>query len=430
MPSFSDHPTTRWAIHFLALCALVFALRYGQLMIMPVIVSLMLATALWPTVSYLHGHWHLPRAIAGLIVILSVVTVAGLFVAWTAFKMQEVYLQLPPVQSWFAPPPSAPDGAEEATPSLPWENPYAQLHKRIRSLFNEEAANNVVPKDPRESILFRNFAPLLTDQLNAIPQYAGTAIEQTLFISFLVLFLLVEGDMLMRRTIDVFGPTTGAGSQGAIRALQNMARQVRAYLLWRTFLNVGLALTLGFLYKYFFGMSFPWIWAILAGVLTYIPYLGPIVAGIPAILDALISPAGGPFAAMGVMLVLVIVFTLEGYLVFPLVVGRNMEMNATTTLLACLFWWLVWGNIGLFLAMPLTGAIRAICQNVPGWEPWANLMSMDSRPPNPRSWLMRRIDAMLGQKRMASTGAALGTASVNGEVEVENKHVPTQPEKN
>jgi hypothetical protein len=55
--------------------------------------------------------------------------------------------------------------------------------------------------------------------------------------------------------------------------------------------------------------------------------------------------------------------------------GRSMEMNATTVMLACLFWDLVWGLPGLFLAMPLMAALKAVCAHVPGWGIWANLMS-------------------------------------------------------
>jgi hypothetical protein len=52
-----------------------------------------------------------------------------------------------------------------------------------------------------------------------------------------------------------------------------------------------------------------------------------------------------------------------------------MDLNATTVLLACLFWELLWGLPGLFLAMPLMAGIKAICHNVPDWQVWANLMS-------------------------------------------------------
>jgi predicted PurR-regulated permease PerM len=112
----------------------------------------------------------------------------------------------------------------------------------------------------------------------------------------------------------------------------------------------------------------------LTAVACYVPYLGPLVAGIPPVLDSfLTSPT--PWYAVGIMAFYIAVITLEGYVLVPVVMGRSMELNATTVMLACLFWELVWGLPGLFLAMPLMAAIKAICAHVPGWRPWANLMS-------------------------------------------------------
>src|SRR5262249_45173219 len=91
-----------------------------------------------------------------------------------------------------------------------------------------------------------------------------------------------------------------------------------------------------------------------------------------------------PWAALGVVVIFTLLVTLEGYLIVPVVMGRHMDLNATTVLLACLFWDLVWGTPGLFLAMPLMAAIKSICDHVPGWKPWANLMSAgeaDAPPP-------------------------------------------------
>ena len=64
-------------------------------------------------------------------------------------------------------------------------------------------------------------------------------------------------------------------------------------------------------------------------------------------------------------------------LIVPLLMGRSMELNATTVMVACLFWELVWGMTGLFLAMPIMAGVKAICMHVPGWRPWANLMGTD-----------------------------------------------------
>src|SRR5439155_2738115 len=74
--------------------------------------------------------------------------------------------------------------------------------------------------------------------------------------------------------------------------------------------------------------------------------------------------------------------TVEGYFIVPVVMGRSMEMNATTVMLACMFWELVWGPAGLFLAMPLMAAAKTICYHVPEWRAWANLMDTRDGPPD------------------------------------------------
>src|SRR5205823_9017249 len=104
--------------------------------------------------------------------------------------------------------------------------------------------------------------------------------------------------------------------------------------------------------------------------------LGPMAAGVPPPIDAFIS-CPSPWYAAGVFVFYLAVMTLEGYVVVPVVMGRSMELNATTVMLACLFWELVWGLPGLFLAMPLMAALKAVCEHVPGWRPWANLMGTE-----------------------------------------------------
>ena len=109
-------------------------------------------------------------------------------------------------------------------------------------------------------------------------------------------------------------------------------------------------------------------------------YCGPIAAGVPPIIDAFVS-CSTPWIAVGILSFYTVFVVLEGYVVVPVVMGRSMEMNATTVMLACLFWELVWGSPGLFLAMPLMAAVKAICHHVPDWRPWANLMSSHAELP-------------------------------------------------
>src|SRR5262249_13205427 len=127
------------------------------------------------------------------------------------------------------------------------------------------------------------------------------------------------------------------------------------------------------------GLAQPWTWALITAVLLYVPYLGPITAGIPPTLDAFVT-CDSPWMAVWLVVFYTVFITIEGYFIVPVVMGRSMEMNATTVMLACMYWELVWGPAGLFLAMPLMAAAKTICYHVPEWRAWANLMDTREGP--------------------------------------------------
>ena len=61
--------------------------------------------------------------------------------------------------------------------------------------------------------------------------------------------------------------------------------------------------------------------------------------------------------------------------------GRSLDLNGTTVLIACLFWGYLWGLVGLILAMPITVSMKLIFQTVPELNRWAELMSRDWQTP-------------------------------------------------
>jgi hypothetical protein len=160
---------------------------------------------------------------------------------------------------------------------------------------------------------------------------------------------------------------------------------------------------------------------VLAGILTFVPYIGPIIAGVPPTIEAFITQ--GYSSALVIVVVYLVVLLVEGYIVFPLVIGRNVQLNATTVLLACMFWWVVWGEVGLFLAVPLMAGVRAICLHVPGWEAWGNLMGMEPTAPGwirklaarwfPSWKALHGLPAQLASDSLAS-GEALPTQPAEG----------------
>jgi len=93
-------------------------------------------------------------------------------------------------------------------------------------------------------------------------------------------------------------------------------------------------------------------WGVIAFVLNYIPYLGPLAMNLvlfavgivtfPTLGQALVAPAC--FIAMT---------TLEGHFITPSIMGRRLTLNPLNVFLALAFWTWLWGPIGAFLAVPL-----------------------------------------------------------------------------
>lgn len=385
---------TRMSIGLLVLLAGVVLLRLGEALLIPTVIAVLLAAMLWPPAGWLHQRLRVPWSLAcfsviGVLVLMNLLVTVGFALAFTRF-VQEL--------------PNPRD--EEAQKQF-----YRAFRDRIDQHFGPLSDTNYyLPAEPGSSTVFQYIqktieSTFVLEALWKVAYYANNWLWQWILIMFILLFLLLEGRMLSRRVVEIFGPSQEAQAQ-AVAALSEMARQVRTYLVWRTIVNFGLGLAVGVVY-HLLHLNHAWTWALLTAVFCYVPYIGPILAGGPPILDAFISQ--GPWHAVAILAFYLAIITLEGYVIVPVVMGRNMELNGTTVMLACLFWELVWGLPGLFLAMPLMAAVKAICYHVPGWRPWANLMGT------------RESDPIKGDEEEESLDATLLLPTVDGKVVLENE---------
>jgi predicted PurR-regulated permease PerM len=261
---------------------------------------------------------------------------------------------------------------------------YNDFRERVKKVSPVPLDEETFPEKAEKSQFFNYITATVRNYVPEALLRAGGLVSnwlwQFVLIMFILLFLLLEGRMLTRRVTEIFGPSPEVQSK-VVETMTQITDAVRSYIVWRTVINIGLGAVAGIVYQEVFGLRQSWTWSLFTMVLCYIPYLGPIVAGIPPMLDAFVYVS--PWAALGVVVFFTALVTIEGYVIVPLVMGRHMDLNATTVMLACLFWELVWGIPGLFLAMPLMSALKAVCDHVPGWKPWANLMSTAEPPATP-----------------------------------------------
>jgi AI-2 transport protein TqsA len=343
----------------------VVALRWGQPVFIPTIIALLMASVLGPAANWLHRVFKIRWSLSCLLVIVGLILAnAGLMLVF-ALASARMVQQVPTTETEII-------------------KVYNGFREKLENFWPWPLDEELFPRNPTEVSQIRAYQYLTEAVPRALPviaEYSGSWVWQWILIMFILLFLLLEGRMLTRRVVEIFGPSEEVKNK-TLAVLEDMAHSVRTYLVWRTIINFGLAIIVGLVYQ-FAGLKQAWTWAVLLAILNYIPYLGPLIAGIPPFIDALFSTT--PLGAFIIMVIYWVVIILEGYLIVPLLMGRSMDLNATTVMLACLFWELVWGMMGLFLAMPIMAGVKAICFHVPGWRPWANLMSADDTDTGPPS---------------------------------------------
>ena len=356
---------TRIGLNVLLLLAGVVALRLGESIFVPMIIALLLAAVLGPAAMWLHTAVKIRWTLACLIVIFGLVLLNIVLTLFFAAAASRLAQQVPP-----------PNDSEKV------KAVYLNLREKLEA-FSPWELDEVLfppkPKDVGDIRVYQYLTEAAPRVMQEIARYMGNGIFQSVLIFFILLFMLLEGRMLTRRVVEIFGPSAEVQARVA-DVLRDMAHQVRTYIVWRTIINFGLAVAVGVVYQTA-GLRQAWTWAVLLAILNYIPYLGPLVAGIPPFIDALLS--NSPGAALVIMVFYWVIIILEGYLIVPVLMGRSMDMNATTVMLACLFWDLVWGVPGLFLAMPIMAGIKAVLHHVPEWRAWANLMAAEDEEPKP-----------------------------------------------
>ena len=195
----------------------------------------------------------------------------------------------------------------------------------------------------------------------------------------IAVFLMASGDLFYSKLIHVL-PTLSE-KKTALRIVYDVEREVSAYLLTVTVINAGFAMTVAAVF-HAFGMPTPFLWALLAFILNYIPYIGPIT-GVG--LAALISTTFFPSLELAALppLAYAALIGIETQIVTPLFLGRRLQLNSVSILLALAFWAWAWGVAGIVVAVPLLVTLRVFCSHVPQLSAIGEFLGSANGDPSP-----------------------------------------------
>jgi predicted PurR-regulated permease PerM len=182
-----------------------------------------------------------------------------------------------------------------------------------------------------------------------------TAIGSIVFVVFIGVYLAATPGHYRRAVLRLVPPERAARVQEILQATGSTLK----YFLYGRLLSmsvIGACSTLGL---WTIGVPAPVALGLLAGVLSFVPYVGSVASGVPPFLLAFMQR---PILGLWVILLYLGIHVLEGYILVPLVQRRMVHMLPALTLTAQLVLGILWGLLGLAMATPIAAALMTLVE--------------------------------------------------------------------
>ena len=360
VPSLPDLTAIRRTLGLILLVLLTIGFYFAKEVILPLLMGTLLALTLSPTVRAFQR-----VGLAPVITATALVLTFGMIVGGSALLLSG------PVSTWIS-----------GAPQL-----EAQLTRKLQALASSVAvmkqASDQVDKittgtsDPTVQKVAVQSPGLLTIAVSN----AASILATTLVTLVLALFLLASGDLFYVKLIDAF-PRFG-DKKRALRIVYGIERNVSRYVLLVTAINAGLGVVIGS-GMWVIGMPQPMVWAILAFLVNFLPYIGPLFGAGLAAAVAVVSFDHLGHAALAPAIYLAAT-SVEGQFITPVTLGRQLELNTVSVFVTVVFWGWLWGIAGGLMAVPFLVCVKVICDNVASLNTFGSFLSAASSPVETRN---------------------------------------------
>jgi predicted PurR-regulated permease PerM len=182
--------------------------------------------------------------------------------------------------------------------------------------------------------------------------------------------MLLSDQLFKRKLVEIVG--TLSKKKLTVTVLEDIAGQIEQFLLIQFVTSAVVAIVTGTV-LWAMGLQQAALWGLLAGIFNSIPYYGPLLvtAGLAVVGFLQFGTIPMTAAVAGVSL---LITTLEGSLLTPMLLSRASAMNQVAVFAGLLFWSWVWGIWGTLLAVPMMMVIKVICDRVDALHPVGHLL--------------------------------------------------------
>ncbi|HEY4930795.1 MAG TPA: AI-2E family transporter [Terriglobales bacterium] len=335
------------ALVILATAAVLCLMYVAKLILVVILTSVLLAFVLAPVADAL-SNFRVPRSLGSIIAVFLLVASIGTVSYLSYARAVEFMMQVPEYK-------------------IRLKHIVDEI--RLKAEQFEQTTETVLPSEPEE----KNSVTLR--QQNRWREYLSenaSSVSQTLlavtFIPFLIYFMLSWQDHVRASSVMLFKMEN---RNTAYVTLGLIAAMIRSFIVGNFIIGLFLSAAsmaafglMGLPYFYFLG--------VLSGFLSLIPYLGVVLAILPPVIVGLGYLTTGTFVLVCGIVVGLHLFAMN--VLYPMVLGKRLQLNPLAVTMSLLFWGWLWGAMGLILAVPLTGALKIICDNIERLRPYGAWM--------------------------------------------------------
>lgn len=200
-----------------------------------------------------------------------------------------------------------------------------------------------------------NTAAWVSQLTGALMELLSSAVIVLIFMTFLIL-----GD-----AAEV------AEAQGVWHEIQ---ASIRNYVVTKGLISFFTGTAFGFA-LWCFGVPLALVFGLLAFFLNFIPNIGPIIASLLPLPLILLDPEMSAWSMALAIIVTSGIQVISGNIVEPKIIGESFELHPVAVLLSLMLWGMLWGVVGMFLAVPITAAIKILLDRFEQTKPIADMMA-------------------------------------------------------
>lgn len=344
----------------------VAAMYFGRDILMPLATAILLTFALAPLVGWLVKR-HVPRPVAVISVVLAAFAAIILFLVVIAFQLGSLAQNLPRYQA------NIETKVESIKDARFGEEMFGRISQMMERLGRnveqngrpENSNGQAVGQDKPPPLPVEVVEPALKP-LQLLRTILGPLIEPLAtagIIIVVVIFMLMKREDLRDRFIRLVG--TGDLNR-TTEALQDAGKRVGRYLLMQLVVNTAYAIPLGAA-LWIIGVPYAVLWGMLALILRFVPYIGPIIASIfPLALALAVDP--GWTVVLWTAAIFVALELVSNNFLEPWLYGSRTGLSSIAIIVAAIFWTWLWGPLGLLLSTPLTVCLVVLGRHVPRFQ--------------------------------------------------------------